>query len=57
MSWKVLQGDVLDKLAEIKDGTIQCCVTSPPYWGLVLVESNLPEMCGKTHRKEEGARQ
>jgi len=34
MSWKVLQGDVLDKLAEIKDGTIQCCVTSPPYWGL-----------------------
>ena len=34
MSWELLQGDVLDKLAEIEDGTVQCCVTSPPYWGL-----------------------
>jgi DNA modification methylase len=34
MAWKILQGDVLDKLAEIKTGTVQTCVTSPPYWGL-----------------------
>ena len=34
MSWTLLQGDVLDKLSEIKTGTVQTCVTSPPYWGL-----------------------
>ena len=34
MSWELLQGDVLDRLAEIETGTVQCCVTSPPYWGL-----------------------
>ena len=34
MSWKLLQGDVMAKLAEIETGTVQCCVTSPPYWGL-----------------------
>jgi DNA modification methylase len=27
-------GDVLDGLAKIPDGSVQCCVTSPPYWGL-----------------------
>ena len=34
MAWKLLQGDVLDKLSEIETGTVQTCVTSPPYWGL-----------------------
>ncbi len=34
MTHKLLQGDVLDKLAEIKTGTVQTCITSPPYWGL-----------------------
>ena len=34
MTWKLLQGDVLDKLSEIETGTVQTCVTSPPYWGL-----------------------
>jgi len=34
MTYKLLQGDVLDKLSEIKTGTVQTCVTSPPYWGL-----------------------
>jgi DNA modification methylase len=34
MAWKLLQGDVLDKLTEIETGTVQTCVTSPPYWGL-----------------------
>jgi len=29
-----LQGDVLERLADIPDDCIQCCVTSPPYWGL-----------------------
>jgi DNA modification methylase len=34
MAWKLLQGDVLDKLSEIETGTVQTCVTSPPYWNL-----------------------
>ena len=37
--WKVetgllFQGHVLDILKTIPNNTIQCCVTSPPYWGL-----------------------
>lgn len=31
---KILQGDALAKLKEIDDGSINTCVTSPPYWGL-----------------------
>src|SRR5690348_13514206 len=30
----ILQGNVLEKLKEIPDESVQCCVTSPPYWGL-----------------------
>ena len=30
----ILVGDVRRRLAEIPDGTIHCCITSPPYWGL-----------------------
>ena len=30
----VICGDVLDKLPEIPTGSVNCCVTSPPYWGL-----------------------
>lgn len=30
----ILVGDVRKRLAEIPDGSVQCCVTSPPYWGL-----------------------
>ena len=32
MTWKILQGDVLDRLRDIPDESVQCCVTSPPYW-------------------------
>ena len=34
MSNKILQGNVTDKLKELETGTVQCVVTSPPYWGL-----------------------
>ena len=34
MSYKILIGDVREKLLEIEDNSIQTCVTSPPYWGL-----------------------
>tara|TARA_R100001594_G_scaffold7420_1_gene20071 strand:+ start:978 stop:1904 length:927 start_codon:yes stop_codon:yes gene_type:complete len=30
----ILQGNVTDKLKEIESNTVQCVVTSPPYWGL-----------------------
>jgi len=30
----ILHGHVLDKLQEIESKSIQCVVTSPPYWGL-----------------------
>lgn len=29
-----LVGDVRSRLADIDDQSVQCCVTSPPYWGL-----------------------
>ena len=34
MTWTVREGHVLDVLASLQDGSAQCCVTSPPYWGL-----------------------
>lgn len=30
----ILVGDVRQRLSNIVDGSVQCCVTSPPYWGL-----------------------
>ena len=31
---KLLVGHVLDRLRELPDTSVHCCVTSPPYWGL-----------------------
>jgi DNA modification methylase len=33
-SYEILTGDVRERLADIPDGSVRCCVTSPPYWGL-----------------------
>ena len=30
----ILVGDVRERLAELADGSVDCVVTSPPYWGL-----------------------
>jgi DNA modification methylase len=30
----ILQGDCLDQLKTLPDESVNCCVTSPPYWGL-----------------------
>lgn len=30
----ILEGDVLDRFKEIPDNSVNCVVTSPPYWGL-----------------------
>lgn len=32
--WKIIQGDCRDVLLELGDGTVQTCITSPPYFGL-----------------------
>jgi DNA modification methylase len=31
---KIFCGDALEKLRELPDASVQCCVTSPPYFGL-----------------------
>lgn len=33
-SYRILQGDVIDRLRELPDESAHCVVTSPPYWGL-----------------------
>ena len=34
MSVRILVGDVRETLAQLPDASVQCCVTSPPYFGL-----------------------
>ena len=34
MTIQILQGNSLDVLKGLPDGSVHCCVTSPPYWGL-----------------------
>lgn len=34
MTWRVLEGDCRAVLATLPAESAQCCVTSPPYWGL-----------------------
>jgi site-specific DNA-methyltransferase (adenine-specific) len=34
MSLTILQGDWIEQLRALPDESVQCCVTSPPYWGL-----------------------
>ncbi len=34
VSWEIRQGDALDRLREMPPESVQCCVTSPPYFGL-----------------------
>ena len=31
---EILQGNCLDRLKDLKDQSINTCITSPPYWGL-----------------------
>jgi DNA modification methylase len=34
LSYRLLTGDVRDRLAELPAQSVQTCVTSPPFWGL-----------------------
>ena len=31
---EIIHADVLEGLSQLPDNSVQCCVTSPPYWGL-----------------------
>lgn len=35
---KIYQGDCLEVLKTFEDNSIDCCVTSPPYYALVIME-------------------
>jgi hypothetical protein len=34
LSWEIREGDARERLREMPDRSVQCCVTSPPYFGL-----------------------
>jgi len=34
MERRIVCGDALEMLKTLPDGSVHCCVTSPPYWGL-----------------------
>ena len=34
MTARIFQGDALTVLRTLPAGSVQCCITSPPYWGL-----------------------
>ena len=34
MKLQIINADVLDGLAQLPDESVDCCITSPPYWGL-----------------------
>lgn len=37
---KILIGDTIEQMGTLPEKCVQCCVTSPPYWGL---RSYLPD--------------
>lgn len=51
MTWEIRQGDALEQLREMPDESVQCCVTSPPYWG--LRDYGVDRQLGLEHTPEE----
>ena len=49
--WMVHNADVLEGLRSWPDGTFNCCVTSPPYWG--LRDYGVPGQIGLERTPEE----
>ena len=39
-------GDVLESLKQFPDNFVQCCITSPPYWGLRRYTDNISSEIG-----------
>ncbi len=33
-TWQILQGDCIERMRSLPDQSVNCIVTSPPYWGL-----------------------
>ncbi len=40
----LLEGDALHMLQGLADGSVSCCVTSPPYWGLRAYKAGAEEI-------------
>jgi len=40
MSIRILTGDALETLRTLPDASVNCCVTSPPYFGLRSYDEN-----------------
>ena len=40
MSVRILVGDCRDVMRRLPDASVQCCVTSPPYFGLRSYDEN-----------------
>lgn len=51
--FEILQGECQKKLKELDAETVQCCITSPPYWHLRDYESE--QQLGKDPTPEEYA--
>jgi DNA modification methylase len=51
MTWRILEGDCMDRMKELDAGSIQTVVTSPPYWG--LRDYNAPGQLGLESTPEE----
>lgn len=44
MTTRILVGDVLAQLRKLTSNSVDCCVTSPPYWGLrSYIDDDKPE--------------
>lgn len=42
---EILQGDCIEQLRTLPDNSVQCCVTSPPYWGLYPLYYGIMQSC------------
>jgi site-specific DNA-methyltransferase (adenine-specific) len=51
MSWEILVGNCLEKLNELPENSIHCCVTSPPYFALRNYQND--EQIGQEETPEE----
>lgn len=51
MTVEILLGDCRERLRELADGSVQCCITSPPYFG--LRDYNVAEQMGLEATPEE----
>lgn len=59
MSFEIRQGDVLERLREMEDNSVNCVCTSPPYWGLRDYGTGKwsggnPDMSDCTHESTRG---